>query len=471
MKPGDYVRLYGSIGSACGVRSSIINKENANRKTKVLMLQGTMSGVGKSLLTAGLCRLLTNKGYRVRPFKSQNMALNSFVTEDGYEIGRAQAMQAEACKTEPSVYMNPVLLKPTGDRSSQVIVNGRPVKNMGWAEFSSYKKELIPLIKEAYAKLEEEADIIIIEGAGSPAEINLKADDIVNMGIAKLFDAPVLLVGDIDRGGVFAQLIGTLDLLEDDERSRVKGLIVNKFRGDKAVFEPGVRQLEEKGGIKVVGVIPYMHHSLEDEDSLAEILNQKSNAQAKIKIGVVRLPHISNFTDFYTFAQFEDVSLEYITKPEEIDSFDMIILPGTKNTIGDMHWLRSKGLDRAIKEYARHEFPVIGICGGYQMLGLTITDPDDNEGGGHIEGLGLLPVDTVFAGDKRQVRVSGRIKGSDGMFSELDGVCYEGYEIHMGNSVSKDPSRISFTENDSRKYNPGARSRKRLRHLCARLLR
>ena len=263
---------------------------------KVIMVQGTMSNAGKSLIVAGLCRIFAQDGYRVAPFKSQNMALNSYITEDGLEMGRAQVMQAEAAGVKPSVLMNPILLKPTNDVGSQVIVKGEVLGNMRARDYFAYKKKLIPTICEAFSELEKQADIIVMEGAGSPAEINLKSDDIVNMGLAKLVDAPVLLVGDIDRGGVFAQLLGTLMLLEEDEKARVKGLIINKFRGDKTILDPGVKMLEERGGVKVAGVVPYMHLSIEDEDSLSGQLD--NHDVGVIDLAVIRFPRISNFTDF-----------------------------------------------------------------------------------------------------------------------------------------------------------------------------
>ena len=285
------------------------------------MIQGTMSNAGKSLLCAGLCRIFKQDGYRVAPFKSQNMALNSFITEDGLEMGRAQVVQAEAAGVAPQVEMNPILLKPTNDVGSQVIVNGEVLKNMSAREYFAYKKQLIPDIMKAFHKLEEENDIIVIEGAGSPAEINLKKDDIVNMGLAKMVDAPVLLVGDIDRGGVFAQLLGTLMLLEDDEKERVKGLVINKFRGDKTILDPGIVMLEERGGIPVVGVTPYMQVEIEDEDSLTERFNMtKGGKGAEERIGlvdiaVIRTPRISNFTDFMLLENAPGVNLRYVKNP------------------------------------------------------------------------------------------------------------------------------------------------------------
>ena len=300
------------------------------------MIQGTMSNAGKSLLCAGLCRIFKQDGYRVAPFKSQNMALNSFITENGLEMGRAQVVQAEAAGVAPQVEMNPILLKPTNDVGSQVIVNGEVLKNMSAREYFAYKKQLIPDIMKAFHKLEEENDIIVIEGAGSPAEINLKKDDIVNMGLAKMVDAPVLLVGDIDRGGVFAQLLGTLMLLEDDEKERVKGLVINKFRGDKTILDPGIVMLEERGGIPVVGVTPYMQVEIEDEDSLTERFNMtKGGKGAEERIGlvdiaVIRTPRISNFTDFMLLENAPGVNLRYVKNPRELENPDMIILPGTK---------------------------------------------------------------------------------------------------------------------------------------------
>ena len=318
------------------------------------MIQGTMSNAGKSLLCAGLCRIFKQDGYQVAPFKSQNMALNSFITEDGLEMGRAQVVQAEAAGVAPQVEMNPILLKPTNDVGSQVIVNGEVLKNMSAREYFAYKKQLIPDIMKAFHKLEEENDIIVIEGAGSPAEINLKKDDIVNMGLAKMVDAPVLLVGDIDRGGVFAQLLGTLMLLEDDEKERVKGLVINKFRGDKTILDPGIVMLEERGGIPVVGVTPYMQVEIEDEDSLTERFNMtKGGKGAEERIGlvdiaVIRTPRISNFTDFMLLENAPGVNLRYVKNPRELENPDMIILPGTKNTMGDLKWLRQSGMEAKI---------------------------------------------------------------------------------------------------------------------------
>lgn len=403
---------------------------------KAIMVQGTMSNAGKSLLAAGLCRIFKQDGYKVAPFKSQNMALNSYITEEGLEMGRAQVMQAEAAGIAPSVLMNPILLKPTNDTGSQVIVNGEVLGTMSARDYFKYKKNLIPDIMKAYNKLAQENDIIVIEGAGSPAEINLKNEDIVNMGMAKMAQAPVLLVGDIDRGGVFAQLIGTVELLEEDERAFVKGLIINKFRGDKTILEPGVEMLEEKSHIPVVGVAPYMNIQVEDEDSLTERFSRGQEVDL-IDIAVIRVPRISNFTDFNPLESIPGVSLRYVKNAYELKNPDMIILPGTKNTMEDLLWMRENGLEAAILKKASEGKIIFGICGGYQMLGETLSDPYGVEAGGSIRGMGLLPMDTVFAQNKTRTRVSGEFCKLTGVMSLLGGAKVEGYEIHMGETVIK----------------------------------
>lgn len=396
---------------------------------KVIMIQGTMSNAGKSLLAAGLCRIFRQDGYRVAPFKSQNMALNSYITEDGLEMGRAQVMQAEAAGIKPMVCMNPILLKPTNHTGSQVIVNGEVLGNMPAREYFAYKKQLIPEIKKAFRELEDYADIIVIEGAGSPAEINLKQNDIVNMGLAKMVDAPVLLVGDIDRGGVFAQLLGTLMLLEEDEKSRVKGLIINKFRGDKSILDPGIEMLEEKGNVKVAGVVPYMNLALEDEDSLTERFDKKE--EGLIDIAVIRYPRISNFTDFNIFEQMPGVTVRYVTSISELHHPDIIFLPGSKNTMGDLKWMRQNGLEAAVKKFAV-DIPVFGICGGYQMLGDEISDPDEVEEGRSMRGMELLPVVTVLQKQKQRGQTEGKIAQVSGILKGISGCGFDGYEIHMG---------------------------------------
>ena len=402
---------------------------------KNIMIQGTMSNAGKSLLCAGLCRIFRQDGYRVAPFKSQNMALNSFITADGGEMGRAQVVQAEAAGIAPDVRMNPILLKPTTDVGSQVIVNGQVLGNMRAMEYYRRKREFLPAVLDAYRSLDAEYDIIVIEGAGSPAEINLKQEDIVNMGLAKLVDAPVLLVGDIDRGGVFAQLYGTVALLEPEERARIKGTVINKFRGDRAILEPGLRTLETLCGVPVAGVVPYVHVDVDDEDSLTERF--LSGGERKLlDIAVIRLPRISNFTDVSPFERYENVSVRYVERVSELHDPDMILLPGTKSTISDLQWLRQSGLEAAICKAASAGKLVFGICGGYQMLGSRILDPEQVEAAGvtEIAGMGLLDMQTVFRGQKVQTQTGGVFQQIPGLLSCLNGMTYTGYEIHMGRS-------------------------------------
>ncbi len=396
---------------------------------KAIMIQGTMSNAGKSLVAAGLCRVFMQDGYRVAPFKSQNMALNSFITKEGLEMGRAQVVQAEAAGKEPSVLMNPILLKPVTNMGSQVIVMGEVLGNYHAQDYYKMKHTLRPYIQQAFDRLSAENDIIVIEGAGSPAEINLKADDFVNMGMAKMAKAPVLLVGDIDRGGVFAQLYGTIELLDPDEKAMVKATIINKFRGDVEILRPGLKQLEDLTGRPVAGVLPYLKVDIDDEDSLSERL-VKSKA-ARIDIAVVRLPRLSNFTDFTVLEATDGVGVRYVSAEKELGRPDLIILPGTKNTISDLLWLRQNGLEAAIKHLNADGTPVIGICGGYQMLGRKITDVSGVEGGGSVDGMGLLPTETEFAEEKHRTRVGGRVS-ADGFWADLSGIELEGYEIHMG---------------------------------------
>ena len=410
-----------------------------------------MSGVGKSILTAGILRVLRQDGYRVAPFKSQNMALNSYVTKDGKEIGRAQALQAFAAGMEPSFDMNPILLKPMGDTTSQVIVNGLPVANMKAADYFKKKTSFIPDIKKDYERLSKEADIIVIEGAGSPVEINLRENDIVNMGLAEILDAPVLLVGNIDPGGVFAQLLGTINLMSEDERKRVKGLIINKFRGDKALLMPGLEMFKGYSDIPFAGVVPFVTLDLDEEDSVSERLtvNNKGvapgieragdgerSSEESLNIVVVRLPYISNYTDFTVFDCLPGVRMYYVDDPEGLNGADLIIIPGTKNTLSDLKWLKDTGLSWKIKELLETGTPVVGICGGFQMLGRSVSDPGKMEGGGTSEGLGLLPMDTRFEDRKELRQTKGTIGKMSGFYERLSGTTVEGYEIHMGESTS-----------------------------------
>jgi len=405
-----------------------------------IMIQGTMSNAGKSLLCASLCRIFRQDGYRVAPFKSQNMALNSFITAGGGEMGRAQAVQAEAAGLAPDVRMNPILLKPTTDVGSQVIVNGTVRGNMSAGEYFRRKKEYVPAVLEAYRSLAEEFDVIVIEGAGSPAEINLKRDDIVNMGLAALVDAPVLLVGDIDRGGVFAQLYGTVALLEPEERARVKGVIVNKFRGDPEILRPGLDQLERLCGVPVAGVVPCLRVDIDDEDSLSERFDRDTRPKA-VDIAVLHLPRISNFTDLAPLERFDCVSVRYVRRVSELGTPDMIVLPGTKSTVADLKWLRQSGLEAAVLKRASAGCVLFGICGGYQMLGRSVSDPEGAEAapGAVLAGMGLLPVDTVFSGEKRQTQTRGAFGPVEGPLSALSGLPYEGYEIHMGRGPADAP--------------------------------
>ena len=397
-------------------------------KAKCIMVQGTMSGAGKSLLCTALCRIFAQDGYRTAPFKSQNMALNSFVTRDGLEMGRAQVVQAQAAGMEPDVRMNPILLKPSSDVGSQVIVNGEVRGQMPAAAYFRMKKTLIPDILAAYNSLAEDVDIIVIEGAGSPAEINLKADDIVNMGLAKLVDAPVLLAGDIDRGGVFAQLYGTVALLEPEERARIKGLIINKFRGDVEILRPGLAMLEEKTHLPVLGVVPYLKADIEDEDSLSTRL-EAGTAVKPLDAAILRLPHISNFTDFMPLEQHPLLGVRYVQNTRQLGTPDLIILPGTKNTVEDLLWLRQCGLEAALLKLAAKGTPVLGVCGGYQMLGEALADPAGTEScrPQTLHGLGLLPTRTTFTTHKH--RTQDTAVAAAGPFA---GAQLTGYQIHTG---------------------------------------
>ena len=393
---------------------------------KCIMVQGTMSGAGKSLLVTGLCRAFLRRGLRVAPFKSQNMALNSYITKDGLEIGRAQAAQAEAAGVEPDVRMNPILLKPSSDTGSQLIVNGEVRGDYRAADYFKLKKTLIPDILAAYRSLAAENDVIVIEGAGSPAEINLREGDIVNMGLAQLVDAPVLLAGDIDRGGVFAQLYGTVALLAPEEKARLIGTVINKFRGDVSLLQPGLTQLEALTGLPVLGVIPWLDVDIDDEDSLSQRLTRREEGRS-VDIAVIRLPRISNFTDFSPLEEHPALGVRYVGAVKDLGRPDLVILPGTKSTMADLAWMRQNGLEAAVRKLSASGVPVLGVCGGYQMLGQTLDDPDGVEGGGSMVGMGLLPCATVFAGSKTRTRVTAAVEAGPFAGAKLDG-----YEIHMG---------------------------------------
>ena len=417
--------------------------------SKYIMLMGTASHVGKSILTTALCRIFFRAGLRVAPFKAQNMALNSFVTSDGGEMGRAQVAQAEAAMLEPSVDMNPVLLKPTGNSTSQVIIDGRAVGVMSAAEYHrGYALKAFDSVKAALDRLEREFDLLVIEGAGSPAEINLKDHDIVNMRVAKYLNAPVLLIADIDRGGSLAALVGTLELLDEDERALVKGLIINKFRGDVSLFTPAIDFLERKTHKPVLGVLPYIERlGIDDEDSVS--LDEKNSERGgEIKIAVVRLSKISNFTDFDSLDGEPDVELNYATTPSNLDDADLIILPGSKNTSDDLLKLRAEGFDQEIRRRLNEGAALIGICGGYQMLGEKIFDPHHAESDvGEIDGLGLLPISTTFAIEKltRQITLD-RVQ-FEFLGSSIDARELAGYEIHAGETRPTSASLYSANGN------------------------
>lgn len=400
---------------------------------QAIMLQGTASDVGKSVLVAGLCRIFHQDGWRTAPFKSQNMALNSGITPAGKEMGRAQIFQAEAAGVVPDVRMNPVLLKPTSDSKAQVVLMGQVACNMDAVSYHEYKPRLREQVTAAYNSLAQEYDVLVLEGAGSPAEINLRDRDIVNMGMAEMARCPVILVADIDRGGVFAAIYGTLALLQEHERWRVKGVIINKFRGDVALLHSGIEQIESLTGVPVLGVMPWLDVDLEDEDGVALQRGKYLRTEKRdIDIAVVQLPHISNFTDFNALAAQPDVRVRYVRHPEELDGVDLVILPGSKNTLGDLTWLQEHALAQKVLELHRCGVPVIGICGGYQMLGDTIIDEVES-GLGTLPGLGLLNTVTQFASSKTTTMVTAKAAASlPGWLAQASGIALHGYEIHMG---------------------------------------
>lgn len=407
-----------------------------NNTARPLMILGTGSHVGKSIVVTALCRIFSQKGYNTAPFKAQNMSLNSWITDDGDEIGIAQAIQAKACGIEPTADMNPVLLKPKGDRRSQVIVMGKPYADRTAGDYYDSIETMNSVVKKSYNRLKEQYDIIVIEGAGGAAEINLYHRDIVNIGTARLVRPPVILVGDIERGGVFASIYGTLELLPDDIRSMVKGIIINKFRGDTAILEPGLRQLEDMTKVPVLGVIPYTEIYIPSEDSVSidDKIKMSGNRDHPIDIVVLRLPRISNFTDFEPLEPYANI--RYVELGSDPGYPDALIIPGTKNTIDDLKVLRMHGMDSKIHELAKAKVPIIGICGGYQMLGKTITDSGIEGSDGNavsISGLGLLDISTDFSKyEKQTVQVKKTVTGTGPILGRITGQQVSGYEIHMG---------------------------------------
>lgn len=411
------------------------------------MVQGAMSSAGKSLLVTALCRIFARRGMHVAPFKAQNMSNNAAVCADGGEIGRAQYTQALACGIEPSVRMNPILLKPEADLHSQVIVNGRVWNTLPARTYYERKRVLWGYVTTALDRLREEHELVIIEGAGSPVELNLKRGDIVNMAVAKYAQSPVLLAGDIDRGGIFAQLLGTLMLLEPDERDLVKGLLINKFRGDPTLFEDSIDILETRGGVPVLGVIPYIKDlAIPEEDAVTiEPQNRKNVMPGTVDIAVIALPRIANFDDFDPLAAEIGVSVRYISQVSELEMPDAIIIPGTKSTMADLMWLRERGLDKGITDQMWRGAAVVGICGGYQMLGQHISDPQHVESKqDDMAGLGLLPIETTFSGQKATFQSSAAIISDIGWLAGLRGQTISGYEIHMGQTQGAAPW-LNFT--------------------------
>jgi len=412
---------------------------------KVLMVQGTASHAGKSLMVAALCRIFRQDGYNVAPFKAQNMSLNSFVTPDGGEIGRAQAVQAEAACVPPTVEMNPVLLKPEADSRSQVVLMGKPHITVAAADYYDLKSHLWPHVTSSLDKLRSDYDIIVIEGAGSPAEINLSDREIVNMRVARYANAPVLLIGDIERGGVFASLIGTMELLESEECALIKSFVINKFRGDPSILEPGLRILEERTNVPVAGIIPWFDDIyIADEDSLGLENRHYRTSETRIDIAVIRFPYLANFDDFDPLENEPGVTLRYVNSVIQLGEPDLIILPGTKTTISDLSWLKQQGFPEKILEQYRQGSFIIGICGGYQMLGQKVLDPDRLESRvTEDKGLGLLPITTVFTEQKETHQVTGEVIDGIGLLAGAKGAPIEGYEIHMGLSNGK-PDLVPF---------------------------
>ncbi len=424
----------------------------ASGPARLLMLQGTGSSVGKSALVAGLCRLYRSRGFKVAPFKAQNMALNSFITPEGAEIGRAQAVQAEACGLAPHVDMNPVLIKPNSDIGAQVIIHGRAIGNMTAAAYHNYKETAWRAVSESLERLRRNFELVIIEGAGSPAEINLRDKDIVNMGLATRVEAPVLLIGDIDKGGVFAALVGTLELLAPEERQLIKAFIVNKFRGDVKLLEPGLETITGRCGVPFAGVVPWFGSEIyipeEDGVALEDDKNRRpatESAPGRLRVGVIRLPHISNFTDFDPLRQESGVDLEYLEPNSPLCGFHLVILPGSKNTLADLKLLKKAGLEERLKAFIKTDGTVAGICGGFQMLGEKLLDPEAIESSqGEIEGLGLLPAVTEMAPEKITLATRARVENAD--FGT--GLQVKGYEIHQGRTTATAPGAAVMLRNE-----------------------
>ncbi|MBM4404585.1 MAG: cobyric acid synthase [Chloroflexi bacterium] len=425
----------------------------SERRAKVLMVQGTTSHAGKSVLVTALCRSFARQGYAVAPFKSQNMSLNSYVTIEGGEIGRAQAVQAEAAMAIAHVDMNPILLKPEGERKSQVVVLGRPTQALEPRAYYQERQRLWPIVTQALDRLRREYDIVVIEGAGSPAEINLREHEIVNMRVARYADAPIVLVGDIDRGGVFASLYGTVELLRPEERALVQALVINKMRGDHSLLEPGIAELRARTGIPIAGVLPYFADiHIPEEDSLGLDPSASGGATASLDIAVVRLPHLANFDDFDPFRREPGVRLRFVASAAELGSPDLIIIPGSKTTIADLHWLRAQGMDEAIIGRRRAGTPIVGICGGYQMLGRRILDPKGVESPlSEADGLGLLPHTTIFELEKATHQVQAVVRERRGLLSLCGDEAITGYEIHMGQTGPADAGApFAFTRRSGR---------------------
>ena len=434
------------------------------KKSRTIMIQGTASSAGKSILVAALCRVFRQDGYSVAPFKAQNMALNSFVTAGGGEMGRAQVVQAEAAGIEPTVDMNPVLLKPTTDTGCQVIVLGKVFRTISAGDYYNYTTSLLKTVEDSLNRLRAAYDIVVIEGAGSPAEINLKEREIVNMRVAKMSGAPVLLVGDIDRGGVFASLVGTLELLDEDERRHIKGFIINKFRGDLKLLQSALDLLEKRTARPVLGVVPYFRDiRIAQEDSVYLDERPDSTNTGDLDIAVIRLRHISNYDDFDPLED-EGCRVRFITRRFELGNPQLIILPGTKSTVDDLQYLQHSGLASSILLKAKEGVPIVGICGGYQMLGQKILDPDRVESDEtEVDGLGLLEMATDFTPEKSTVQVKARVLSDAGLLSEAKGMEVSGYEIHMGKSKHNDKSNafhIIETPQGVTDYNDGMVSEK-----------